>query len=180
MSDDLCLCACTRTVAGRWCCDRAAVVSAAWLGDWRRPCPDPTPSPPPSTLARNRHWPAEKADAAENVKQSAASVALVFLIYCVLQTRDGLLVRPHPAVWRVLHGIGVLYLLLLSGIVVLHEDDAKRFLQMLVRQVGTREDGVVQHQGDASDCSISLTTLTRQLTSMWFFAHVVGCVTAGG
>lgn len=35
----------------------------------------------------------------------------VFLIYCTTQLRDSLLVRPHPAVGRAVHGAGLLYLL---------------------------------------------------------------------
>ena len=116
----------------------------------------------------------EEGSHSDHVRQGAASLALVFIMYCVLQTRDGLLVRPHPAIWRALHGCGVLYLLLLSALVVQREDDAVQFLKMFVPVVGTRGSGVVAHDGDASNCSINFETLKRQVTSMWFFAHVIG------
>lgn len=36
--------------------------------------------------------------------------AVVFLVFCLLYLHDGPFVRPHPAVWRVVTGIGILYL----------------------------------------------------------------------
>jgi phosphatidylserine synthase 2 len=44
-------------------------------------------------------------------------MAIVFLVYNLLQARDGLLVRPHRVVWRVVTGIAVLYMMAL-GIVL--------------------------------------------------------------
>jgi len=117
---------------------------------------------------------AERGTPSDNAKQSMASVALVFLTYCALQTRDGLLIRPHPIVWRVVHGVGVLYLLLLAALVVLEDNDAKQFLSLFSTDVNKRGEGAQPHQGDASDCTIHWVTIKRQLTSMWFFAHVVG------
>ena len=39
--------------------------------------------------------------------------SLVFVIYGTTQLRDGPFVRPHPAVWRAVQAVSVLYLLLL-------------------------------------------------------------------
>lgn len=37
----------------------------------------------------------------------------VFLLFSMLQMRDGLFVRPHKAFWRVIMGLAVIYLVLL-------------------------------------------------------------------
>jgi hypothetical protein len=34
----------------------------------------------------------------------------VFLVFCLLYLHDGPFIRPHPAVWRVVTGVGILYL----------------------------------------------------------------------
>ena len=38
----------------------------------------------------------------------------MFIFYGAIQFRDGLLMRPHPMVWRVVHAIGILYLVFLA------------------------------------------------------------------
>jgi len=42
------------------------------------------------------------------------AIAFVFLTHCFLHCRDSVLIRPHPGVWRVVHGIGMLYLMCLG------------------------------------------------------------------
>jgi threonine/homoserine/homoserine lactone efflux protein len=42
------------------------------------------------------------------------AIAFIFLTHCFLQCRDSVLIRPHPGVWRVVHGIGMLYLMCLG------------------------------------------------------------------
>lgn len=41
------------------------------------------------------------ADMQEAIKRGLAAMAFIFLVYCAIQFRDGLLIRPHPAVWYV-------------------------------------------------------------------------------
>ena len=43
-----------------------------------------------------------------SVASGLAVAASVFLAYCAVQVRDGLMSRPHPVVWRVVHGLGIL------------------------------------------------------------------------
>ncbi|POM58713.1 Phosphatidylserine synthase [Phytophthora palmivora] len=37
-------------------------------------------------------------DAVQNVRTALFAAILIFLVYCFLQTRDGLMMRPHPGV----------------------------------------------------------------------------------
>lgn len=53
-------------------------------------------------------------------------MAVVFLCYCGIQMRDSVLIRPHPSFWRVIHGIGILYLLALVYILMHSADSARR------------------------------------------------------
>jgi cytochrome c oxidase assembly factor CtaG len=51
---------------------------------------------------------------AATVKRGIVAVIAVFLVYCVVQFRDGIILRPHPAFWRLVTGAGLVYLLFLT------------------------------------------------------------------
>lgn len=46
------------------------------------------------------------------------------------------MVRPHPAVWRLVHGIMVCYLLFMVYLLFQNVDDARQFLRVRPRGVG--------------------------------------------
>lgn len=54
-----------------------------------------------------------RAHSTRRSRSGLLAAAAVFLLYSLLQARDGLLVRPHRSVWRIVTGITVLYLLVL-------------------------------------------------------------------
>lgn len=90
----------------------------------------------------------------QNVQSSIASASFIFLSYCFLQTRDGLLVRPHPGVWRIVHGCAVIYLIALAALSVQNVKNARRLLKVLFPEVGRQ----AHHEaGDASTCDINAT-----------------------
>ncbi|CAN0484287.1 unnamed protein product, partial [Hapterophycus canaliculatus] len=45
-----------------------------------------------------------------NTRAATLGISFLFLVHCFLQCRDSLFARPHPGVWRIVHGIGMLYL----------------------------------------------------------------------
>ena len=45
------------------------------------------------------------------VVSGVATAGALFLVYCVTQLRDSMMLRPHPAFWRLVHGCCILYLL---------------------------------------------------------------------
>jgi phosphatidylserine synthase 2 len=47
------------------------------------------------------------------VRSGLVAAACVFILFSVLQMRDGLFVRPHKAFWRAMMGVAVLYLVAL-------------------------------------------------------------------
>ena len=58
-----------------------------------------------------------------NIRMAFLAIAFVFLTHCFLHCRDSVLIRPHPGVWRLVHGIGMLYLMCLG--VLLGEEEGR-------------------------------------------------------
>ena len=50
---------------------------------------------------------------ARNLKSSISAVCAAYLLYSTLQGPDTHMSRPHPAIWKVMHGLFVLYMLFL-------------------------------------------------------------------
>ncbi|XP_038892344.1 CDP-diacylglycerol--serine O-phosphatidyltransferase 1-like isoform X5 [Benincasa hispida] len=53
-------------------------------------------------------------DLVTSVKRGVWAMIAVFLTYCLLQAPSTILIRPHPAVWRLVHGLAVIYLVALT------------------------------------------------------------------
>ena len=49
------------------------------------------------------------AGGAASVKSGLAAAACMALVFCAWHLRDTLFVRPHPALWRAVTGVGLLY-----------------------------------------------------------------------
>lgn len=74
---------------------------------------------PPFYLLLTQGFAQEGTDPDGNTRAAALGVCFLFLVHCFLQCRDSLFVRPHPGVWRLVHGVGMLYLFGLA-ILLLH------------------------------------------------------------
>lgn len=48
-----------------------------------------------------------------NMCRGLMAGAFIFLLFSMLQMRDSIFQRPHPAVWRIVMGAGVIYLIIL-------------------------------------------------------------------
>jgi hypothetical protein len=109
---------------------------------------------------------------AEQLKATCAVGSTIWLTYCFLQSRDGLLVRPHPGFWRIVHGVGVLYLVFLGVLFVNSKDGAVKIMQ----NIGFPEIGIIPDKEENSDMECELTWLNfrRQITEVWFLAHSIG------
>jgi len=68
-----------------------------------------------------------------NLKKSLMAVCAAYLLYSALQGPDTHMVRPHPAVWKVMHGLFVLYLLFLVFLLCQETTDARMVLQVRFR-----------------------------------------------
>jgi phosphatidylserine synthase 2 len=49
-----------------------------------------------------------------SIKRGVWAMIAVFLAYCTLQAPSTILIRPHPAVWRLVHGLAVVYLVAIT------------------------------------------------------------------
>jgi len=71
-----------------------------------------------------------------NIKYGIASVMIMFLIFCSVQLKDGIFFRPHPLIWRIITGIGIIYLSLLVFLLFQSVTDARILLKKLDPSLG--------------------------------------------
>jgi hypothetical protein len=107
-----------------------------------------------------------------NVRLGLVGAVIVFLVVCILQMPDSLMVRPHPAYWRVVHGCGIVYLSLLAFLFVQNLDSSRQAVRYLAPAPMGRADPFQGH--DVLQCAINKGTILRQLTSIWFWSHLIG------
>lgn len=75
-------------------------------------------------------------NAYSNAKTGIWALVLVFLGYSIVQGPSTAMVRPHPAVWRLVHGIMVCYLLFWIYMLFQNVDDARLFLKHMYPELG--------------------------------------------
>ncbi|PFH38392.1 putative phosphatidylserine synthase [Besnoitia besnoiti] len=107
------------------------------------------------------------------VRRVVLELLVLVCIYCFLQAKDGLLVRPHPGFWRVVHGVCLVHLIVMVVLLAVDVETGRTALQLLFPEiVGAREK--VFAGTLVMDCRINGDTIMRQLRSVWFVSHVVG------
>eukprot|EP00698_Gefionella_okellyi_P019148 TRINITY_DN5833_c0_g1_i1.p1 TRINITY_DN5833_c0_g1~~TRINITY_DN5833_c0_g1_i1.p1 ORF type:complete len:476 (-),score=93.31 TRINITY_DN5833_c0_g1_i1:905-2332(-) len=117
----------------------------------------------------------EAADHVVAIKRGLATSCFIFLVYCVLQLRDGLLVHPHPAFWRIVTGIGILYLMLCTFILQLEASEARAAVRSIFPDAGVQS--VERSYGDA--CAIwtpeyGFKNVWAALGDEFIIAHLLG------
>lgn len=95
------------------------------------------------------------------------------VVYCFLQTRDGLLVRPHPGFWRVVHGIGLAHLMVVAFLAGSPTKVGRTLVRQLIPGVIEQRDDVFSGTCDLQ-CELSFRTLKIQLSKLWFYSHLIG------
>ena len=127
----------------------------------------------------------ESEEDAANLRNGLFVACGVFLFYCMVQLRDGILLRPHPAVWRVVHGFGILYLLLLVFLLSQSEAGVTKTLRLFDKRVGYI--GVPKTYGedcrlyiprnessDASESHNPFSNILHGVFDRFFVAHFLG------
>ncbi|MCO5596893.1 hypothetical protein L7F22_050964 [Adiantum nelumboides] len=102
-------------------------------------------------------------DSATNVCRGIWAVIAVFLGYCLLQAPPTILIRPHPSVWRFVHGIAVVYLVFLSFILFQARDDARQFMKYLHKDLGVE----LPEKSYGSDCRLYTPENTESSKYTW-------------
>jgi len=79
-----------------------------------------------------------------------AAMSLVFLVFSMVQMRDGLFRRPHAVFWRIVMGMAVLYLCLLVFLLFQTADFARQLLVHIDPTLGVQ----LPERSYADDCRI--------------------------
>lgn len=94
--------------------------------------------------------PPETGNPVGHVKGGVLAMIAVFLGYCLMQAPNTILIRPHPAVWRLMHGVAVVYLMFLTFLLFQTRDGARQFLRHLHPDLGVE----LEERSYGADCRI--------------------------
>jgi len=116
----------------------------------------------------------------QNVKNGLCFGIFVFLMYCVAQLRDGVMRRPHPAFWRLVTGVGIVYLMILVFLLFQSLDDVRRLLSYLYPELGTQ----LPERSYADQCDVytpndpvsKFRNVRDTLNDEFIWAHVIGYI----
>ncbi|CAA6673125.1 unnamed protein product [Spirodela intermedia] len=117
-------------------------------------------------------------DRITSTKKGIWAMIFVFLAYCLLQAPSTILIRPHPAIWRLVHGMAVIYLVALTFILFQDRDDARLFMKFLHPDLGVE----LPERSYGSDCRIyvpenprnSFINVYETLFDEFVLAHIFG------
>ncbi|CAM9411371.1 unnamed protein product [Scytosiphon promiscuus] len=107
-----------------------------------------------------------------NTRAAAFGVGFLFLVHCFLQCRDSLFARPHPGVWRIVHGVGMLYLFGVAVLLIHPKAEAQRLLAIFIPDVKGHK--LSSFEEGSLECELSVSAVLSQLREVWFPAHLVG------
>ncbi|KAI8349253.1 PSS-domain-containing protein [Mortierella sp. GBAus27b] len=109
-------------------------------------------------------------DTSNNVKLGLIAAIGSFCVFGMLQFRDSLLLRPHPALWRVVLSLGVVYQLFLVFLLFQNKHDARTFFKYLDPSLGVPLPE--KSYGDA--CEVTWENVKDQVLDVFVVAHTVG------
>ncbi|EGG20962.1 phosphatidylserine synthase [Cavenderia fasciculata] len=113
-----------------------------------------------------------------SVKSGLLGVCATFLLFSMVQMRDGLFVRPHPAFWRVIMGMGVIYLCALVFLLFQSADDARLIMKHIDPKLGLP----LPERSYADDCQLytpedptsNFRNLMNTINDEFIWAHFFG------
>lgn len=92
-----------------------------------------------------------------------------FLTFSLIQFRDGPFVRPHPAFWRIVLGLNLLYELALVFLLFQDLPNARRMMAMLDPNLGVP----LPEKSYAEDCTFNSENLWNTV-DIFCLAHALG------
>lgn len=121
----------------------------------------------------------EVASPERDLRLGLGASGLVFLFYCSLQLQDGELTRPHVVVWRLVHGVTILYLLLV--VLLLAQNSASavdRIVTLVFNQPESGRAALPRHERNeySENCELTLGNLENKVFDRYFAAHLVGWI----
>lgn len=104
-------------------------------------------------------------------KQRLGIYAIIsgFLLFAMIQFRDGPFIRPHPAFWRVVLAVNLLYELAMVFLLFQDLNTARQYMVLLDSNLGKP----LPEKSYAEDCSLSIGTLWNAL-DIFCIAHTLG------
>ncbi|PWZ18288.1 CDP-diacylglycerol--serine O-phosphatidyltransferase 2 [Zea mays] len=113
-----------------------------------------------------------------SIKRGVWAMIAVFLAYCTLQAPSTILIRPHPAVWRLVHGLAVVYLVALTFLLFQNRDDARQFMKHLHPDLGVE----LPERSYGADCRLyvpenpknKFINIYETLFDEFVVAHILG------
>ncbi|CAE6523110.1 unnamed protein product, partial [Rhizoctonia solani] len=94
-----------------------------------------------------------------------------FLLFSMVQFRDSLFIRPHPALWRIILGINLLYELALVFLLFQDLDSARIMMTYIDPNLGVP----LPEKSYAEDCSLTASNLwASNAIDIFCLAHALG------
>ncbi|KAF9987844.1 hypothetical protein BGZ75_010393 [Mortierella antarctica] len=109
-------------------------------------------------------------DTLTNVKIGMVASIGAFCVFGMLQFRDSLLLRPHPALWRVVLSVGVVYQLFLVFLLFQNKHDARLLFKFIDPSLGVPLPE--KSYGDA--CELTRVNMMDQVWDVFVLAHALG------
>lgn len=94
----------------------------------------------------------------------------VLLLVGVLQFRDGPFIRPHPAVWRLVLGLSVLYEMVLLFVLFQEKNDMRSWLGLVDSELGKP----LPERNYAENCDLTWENVKDQTVDVFVLAHFFG------
>ncbi|KAJ1979177.1 hypothetical protein H4R34_002932 [Dimargaris verticillata] len=104
-----------------------------------------------------------------NTKLGILAASLCFLVFGLLQFRDGPFIRPHPAIWRLVLAMGVLYQMFLVFLLFQNPSDARQLMAYWDPSLGKP----LPDRSYAENCSLTWENAKNQV-DIFVLAHALG------
>ncbi|CAJ0926554.1 12956_t:CDS:2 [Entrophospora sp. SA101] len=118
----------------------------------------------------------EMIDTSINIKFGAMAGVGFFLLFAMLQFRDGPFIRPHPVIWRIVLGLGVLYQMFLVFLLFQNKRDARYIFATIDPSLGRP----LPERSYADNCELTIENIKDQMdifvvyhASGWFAKALV-------
>ncbi|KAG9300619.1 hypothetical protein G9A89_005219 [Geosiphon pyriformis] len=111
----------------------------------------------------------EHDDTTTNIRFGAGATIFFFLLFAMLQFRDGPFIRPHPAIWRIVMGFGVLYQLFLVFLVFQNKRDARYIFACIDSKLGFP----LPERSYAENCDLTWENMKNQM-DIFVIYHMIG------
>ncbi|KAM0673034.1 hypothetical protein GVAV_003525 [Gurleya vavrai] len=105
----------------------------------------------------------------ESVKKGLVVSYFVFMLISLLQFTDSVFKRPHPAIWRIVKGSSIFYLILLVFTLFQDKNDVRQWLKHFDPSLGVN----LPEQNYASDCSLTYENVYDKM-DLFVPAHIFG------